>query len=92
MPSLHVGHAAAMTYWMIASRSFLAGFYAIITTWIAIDAVGLRWHHALDIPIGLLLAALVIGLTHRLMDAPDMDRENCVTPEESVLKSDADAV
>jgi hypothetical protein len=79
MPSLHVGHAAAMTYWMFKSRSVLAGFYAVITTWIAIDAVGLRWHYAIDIPFGLLLAALVIGLTHRLMSTPGTDKQSVVT-------------
>jgi hypothetical protein len=70
MPSLHFAHALVMTYWMLASRSLMAGFFVLMTAWIAVDAVGLRWHYVVDLPAGALLAAVVVVLTRRLLDRP----------------------
>ncbi len=67
MPSLHVGYASLMTYYMLKSRDFMAPLFVLLWLWILVDSVALRWHYAIDAPAGVALAALVIWLTSRLL-------------------------
>ena len=66
MPSLHVGYASLMTYYMLKNRDYMAPLFVLIWLWILVDSVALRWHYAIDAPAGIALAALVIWLTNRL--------------------------
>ncbi len=72
MPSLHVGYASLMTYFMLKNRDYLAPLFVLFWLWILVDSVALRWHYAIDAPAGIALAALVIWLTGRLL----ADRES----------------
>jgi hypothetical protein len=67
MPSLHVGYASLMTYYMLKSRDYMAPLFVLFWLWILIDSVALRWHYAIDAPAGVALCALVIWLTGRLL-------------------------
>jgi len=67
MPSLHVGYASLMTYYMIKNRDYMAPVFVFIWLWILVDSVALRWHYAIDAPAGIALCALVIWLTNRLL-------------------------
>ena len=67
MPSLHVGYASLMTYYILKSRDYMAPLFVLFWLWILIDSVALRWHYAIDAPAGIALAALVIWLTNRLL-------------------------
>ena len=67
MPSLHVANSSVMTYYMLRSRDYLAPFFVFLWFWILFDSVALRWHYIVDAPAGILLAALVIWLTGRLL-------------------------
>lgn len=67
MPSLHIANASVMTYYMLRSRDYLAPFFVFLWFWILFDSVALRWHYMVDAPAGILLAALVIWLTGRLL-------------------------
>ncbi len=67
MPSLHVGYASLMTYYMLKNRDYMAPLFVLFWLWILIDSVALRWHYAIDAPAGIALCALVIWLTNRLL-------------------------
>ena len=67
MPSLHVGYASLMTYYILKSRDYMAPLFVLFWLWILIDSVALRWHYAIDAPAGVALSALVIWLTNRLL-------------------------
>ena len=67
MPSLHVGYASLMTYYMLKSRDYMAPLFVMLWLWILVDSVALRWHYAIDAPAGIALCALVIWLTGRLL-------------------------
>ncbi len=67
MPSLHVGYASLMTYYMLKNRDVLAPLFVLFWLWILVDSVALRWHYAIDAPAGIALCILVIWLTNRLL-------------------------
>ena len=67
MPSLHVGYASLMTYYMVKSRDYMAPLFVLFWLWILIDSVALRWHYVIDAPAGIALCALVIWLTNRML-------------------------
>jgi hypothetical protein len=66
MPSLHMSHAAVMTYFIFQARSHLIGLFLLICFWVVIESVASRWHYLIDLPVGLALAAFVIWLTNRI--------------------------
>jgi len=70
MPSLHIAGAFIITWYIIKARSVLAPFMIMMTCWVAIESVASRWHYLIDLPPGLLLAALVIFFTNRICSAP----------------------
>jgi len=66
MPSLHIAHAAVMTWFVFQARSPLMPVFVVISFWVMIESVASRWHYLIDLPAGLLLAALIVWLTDRL--------------------------
>ncbi len=74
MPSLHIANASVMTYYMLRSGDYLAPFFVFLWFWILFDSVALRWHYIVDAPAGILLAALVIWLTGRLLRGASPER------------------
>jgi hypothetical protein len=66
MPSLHIGHAIVMTWFVASARSRLTWLFLAISFWVLIESVASRWHYLVDLPAGALLAAIVIWLTSRL--------------------------
>lgn len=64
MPSLHIAHAVVMTYFAAVARSVLVPLFVLICFWVLIESVASRWHYVIDLPFGLLLAAIVIWLTN----------------------------
>ncbi len=67
MPSLHVGYASLMTYYMVKNRDYMAPLFVLFWLWILVDSVALRWHYVIDAPAGLAFCAVVIWLTNRLL-------------------------
>ena len=67
MPSLHVGYASLMTYYILKCRDYMAPLFVLFWLWILVDSVALRWHYVIDAPAGIALCALVIWLTGRLL-------------------------
>ncbi len=67
MPSLHVGYASLMTYYMLKNRDYLAPLFVLVWLWILVASVAVRWPYASDAPAGIVLCALVIWLTNRLL-------------------------
>jgi hypothetical protein len=55
MPSLHL--ANSVVFFLFAWRCFrsLAWLYGLLVLYFAVEAVGLRWHYLIDIPVGVLL-------------------------------------
>ncbi|MGF1629417.1 MAG: phosphatase PAP2 family protein [Kiloniellaceae bacterium] len=80
MPSLHICHAAVMTYYVFQARSHLLGLFLLISFWVVIESVVSRWHYLIDLPAGLLLAALVIWLTNRVGQWAPAKRSHCSDP------------
>ncbi len=80
MPSLHVGYASLMTYYMLKNRDYMAPLFVLFWLWILVDSVALRWHYLVDAPAGIALCALVIWLTGRLLPHGD----GAQTTEESM--------
>ncbi len=66
MPSLHIAHAAVMTFFVCQARSPLIAPFLLICAWVAVESVASRWHYLIDLPVGLALAAFVIWLTIKL--------------------------
>ena len=73
MPSLHVGYASLMTYYMLKNRDYMAPLFVMFWLWILIDSVALRWHYVIDAPAGMALCALAIWLTNRLLPRGEAD-------------------
>jgi len=66
MPSLHVGAACIVVYYSLKARSPFAFLAIFLAAWIFIESVVSRWHYLVDLPAGILLAALVIAITNRV--------------------------
>ncbi len=64
MPSLHVSAACIVCYYALKARSPFALLMVFFAFWIFIDSVGSRWHYLVDLPAGVLLAALVIAIAN----------------------------
>lgn len=67
MPSLHAGAAWVFVWYAFAHRTRLKWFYIPAYAWILIEAVVSRWHYVIDLPAGILLAALSIWIANRLL-------------------------
>ena len=82
MPSLHAGGSFLFLYFAWRYGRVLLIPYAIIFAYLNITAIASLWHYAIDIPIGIALAAFCCWLAHRLApsdarfeapDSPDTD-------------------
>ncbi|QEX15050.1 hypothetical protein FRZ44_03300 [Hypericibacter terrae] len=66
MPSLHVGATFVIVYYAVKARQWVSPLAVLAFAWIVIESVVARWHYVIDLPVGLLLAAIAILLTNRL--------------------------
>lgn len=66
MPSLHVACSLILAYYAFRARLRITPLAFAAFGWILIESVASRWHYLVDLPVGLLLAVLVIALTNRL--------------------------
>ena len=64
MPSLHVSAACIVCYYALKARSPFALLMLFFAFWIVIDSVASRWHYLVDLPAGVLLAAVVIVIAN----------------------------
>ena len=69
MPSLHAGAAWVFLWYAYKSRTALLPVYVILFTWIVMEAVVSKWHYLVDLPAGIVLAALSIWLANRICAA-----------------------
>jgi hypothetical protein len=81
MPSLHIAHAAVMTWFIFLARSPLVPIFLAMCFWVVIESVASRWHYLIDIPAGLLLAVLVVWLAGRLAQLADKAAAKTSTAE-----------
>jgi len=66
MPSLHIAHAAVMTWYMHASRLAVRWPFLLILLFLVVESVVSRWHYLVDLPAGLLVAAAAILIANRI--------------------------
>lgn len=67
MPSLHIAHAAFFIWMLRRISRPLSLFFVPGLLWFMVTAVGLAWHYILDIPAGLLLAAVAVVLVRKML-------------------------
>lgn len=70
MPSLHIAHVAFFVWMMRRISRPLSLFFFPVLLWFMVTAVGLAWHYLLDLPAGLLLAAIAVVLVKKML--PDL--------------------
>ena len=76
MPSLHIAHAAVMTWYMHRSRLVVRWPFLVILVFILVESVAARWHYLIDAPAGLIVAAAAILIANRICDeGAGKDRE-----------------
>lgn len=68
MPSLHIAHAAVMTWYAHKSGHAARWLFLALSLFIVIESVATRWHYLVDIPAGAVVALVVILLTNRICD------------------------
>jgi hypothetical protein len=66
MPSLHVAGAVIMTCYAIRARLWITPLLVLISAWVMIESVVTRWHYLVDLPAGVVLAAVIVVFTNRL--------------------------
>ncbi|MCF8151703.1 MAG: phosphatase PAP2 family protein [Burkholderiaceae bacterium] len=66
MPSLHFAHALTFGYFAFRYTRLLGWIYVLPITYIACDAVSSKWHYLVDLPAGVVVAAISIALASRL--------------------------
>lgn len=84
MPSLHAGASWVFLWYACKSRTILAPLYVILFAWIGIEAVVSKWHYLIDIPAGMLLAAISIWVSN--MICRSSIREQSIFPNEKLNK------
>src|SRR5262249_10265343 len=66
MPSLHFAAAFVMAYYAWRAQLAIAPLAVAIVGWISIESVVSRWHYLVDLPAGLVVAAVAIAVANRL--------------------------
>ena len=66
MPSLHLAAAFVMAYYAWRAQLAIAPLAVAIVGWISIESVVSRWHYLVDLPAGLVVAAVAIAVANRL--------------------------
>jgi hypothetical protein len=74
MPSLHVSAACIVSYYALRARSWFAPLMVFFALWIFIDSVVSRWHYLIDLPPGILLAAVSILIANRVCNGGFMNQ------------------
>lgn len=67
MPSLHAGGSFLFLAHSWRYRSSVRWVLLALFAFLSIDAIANRWHYVVDVPAGVLLAALCLYLAHRLV-------------------------
>ena len=70
MPSLHAACSSLFLWFAWRHGRILLPTYIPLVFYILVTAVASRWHHLIDIPVGIALARLSIYLACRLDDRP----------------------
>jgi hypothetical protein len=66
MPSLHLAHSLVFGYFAFRHTHLLGWAYVLPITYIALNAVALKWHYVIDLPAGAMIAIVSIWLAGRL--------------------------
>lgn len=66
MPSLHFAGVFVLAYYAVRARLVIAPFAVVLLCWIGIESIVSRWHYLVDLPAGLAVALLSIGLANRI--------------------------
>jgi PAP2 superfamily protein len=66
MPSLHLAAAVVIAYYAVRAQLVVAPFAIAVVGWISIESVVARWHYLVDLPAGLVVAAVAIALANWL--------------------------
>lgn len=69
MPSLHAGGSFLFFIYAIRHARPLRIPFAVLFTFIALDAVANRWHYSVDLPAGMALAAAAFWISGRILSA-----------------------
>lgn len=69
MPSLHTGGAALFLHYAWRDCRFLLPLYVPLFAFIVVAAVASRFHYVVDLPAGVALAAISIGIARQLTRA-----------------------
>jgi hypothetical protein len=78
VPSLHAAGSALFLAFSRRHAPALLPFHAFCTLFILIAAVANRWHYVIDLPLGLLVAALSLSFATRIVRPPN--RKPAQTP------------
>lgn len=70
MPSLHAGGSFLFLIYALRYCDALRLPFILIFIFIALDAVANRWHYAIDLPAGMLLAVFASWIAHKLVIRP----------------------
>lgn len=66
MPSLHFAHSLVFGYFAFRYVRVLGWIYLLPITYIACEAVSSKWHYVVDLPAGVVIAAISIALASSL--------------------------
>ena len=66
MPSLHAGGSFLFLLYAMRHAKELSRVFAVIFIFISIDAIANRWHYAIDLPVGMLLAVLATWIAAKI--------------------------
>ncbi|WFL77873.1 phosphatase PAP2 family protein [Altererythrobacter arenosus] len=72
MPSLHAGGSFLFLLYALRHARKLAIPFALLFAFISLDAIANRWHYAIDLPVGMALAAVATWLAVRLVRRRDV--------------------
>lgn len=74
MPPLHAGTAFLFLLFAWRYGKALVPFFGVFFAYIAIMAIASRWHHAVDLPAGLVLAWVSLTIAERLVRPERLSR------------------
>jgi mitochondrial fission protein ELM1 len=84
MPSLHFAGAFVLAWYAVRARLVVAPLAVALLGWIGIESIVTRWHYLVDLPAGLGVALLSIGLANRIcrhrVETEALAREPVVMP------------
>jgi len=65
-PSLHLAQMAVFLYYLWECEKWLVALLALPALLLSVATVYLGWHYVVDLPAGLLVAAVAVGLAERI--------------------------